>query len=393
MQPNLDPIPVQFQAKRRSKTRFRIFVVLGILVVVGVLAGIKVSQISAMIRAGKAFIPPPESVTTTTVQSVQWQPTRSAVGSLVAVHGVTLGAELPGIIRQIGFESGTSVKRGALLVQLDTSTEEAQLASAVADAALAKANLERAQKLRETGANTVADFDAAEARAKQTEATVLGLRATIAKKTIRAPFNGRIAIRQVELGQSVSPGTPLASLQSVDPIYGEFSLPQQILAQLKLGQKVRMRTDIFPEARWEGTISTINSEIDVSTRNVRVRATFPNADGRLRPGMFVNLEVLAAQARPALVIPATSVLYAPYGDSLFVVEESKDASGRSAQTVRQKFLRLGERRGDLIVVESGVSAGETVVSSGAFKLRNGMGVVVKNELAPDVQMAPQPTEK
>ncbi|HJZ88584.1 MAG TPA: efflux RND transporter periplasmic adaptor subunit, partial [Polyangia bacterium] len=258
---------------------------------------------------------------------------------------------------------------------------------------LAKANLERAQKLRETGANTVADFDAAEARAKQTEATVLGLRATIAKKTIRAPFNGRIAIRQVELGQSVSPGTPLASLQSVDPIYGEFSLPQQILAQLKLGQKVRMRTDIFPEARWEGTISTINSEIDVSTRNVRVRATFPNADGRLRPGMFVNLEVLAAQARPALVIPATSVLYAPYGDSLFVVEESKDASGRSAQTVRQKFLRLGERRGDLIVVESGVSAGETVVSSGAFKLRNGMGVVVKNELAPDVQMAPQPTEK
>src|SRR5262249_22942885 len=161
---------------------------------------------SAMVRAGKSFVPPPESVTTAKVESTQWQASRAAVGSLVAIHGVTLGAELPGIIRKIGFESGTSVQRGALLVQLDTSTEDAELA---------RVSLVRAQQLRKTGSNTEADLDAADARAKQTEATVEGLRATIAKKTIRAPFDGRIAIRQVELGQSVSPGTALASLQSV----------------------------------------------------------------------------------------------------------------------------------------------------------------------------------
>src|SRR5262249_1994533 len=152
---------------------------------------------------------------------------------------------------------------------------------------------------------------------------VEGLRATIAKKTIRAPFDGRIAIRQVELGQSVSPGTPIASLQSVTPIYAEFSLPQQALSELKLGQKVHLPTDIFPGASWDGVISTINSEVDVATRNVRVRATVPNNDGRLRPGMFGNVEVLSAEKRKVLVIPATSVLYAPYGDSVFVVEEQK----------------------------------------------------------------------
>jgi membrane fusion protein (multidrug efflux system) len=375
-------------ALRKSKWKVRILVIVGLLVVVAVLVGIKVSQIKSMIAAGKAFVPPPETVTTAKVERGAWRSSRAAVGSLVAVHGVTLGAELPGIIRQIHFESGTSVKQGAVLVKLDTSTEEAQLESAVAEAALAKVSLERARQLRTTEANTQADLDAADARAKQTEAAVTTLRATIAKKTIRAPFDGRIAIRQIELGQSVSPGTPLASLQSVDPIYAEFSLPQQALADVKVGQQMQMRTDIFPGASWEGKVTTINSEVDVATRNVRIRATVPNADARLRPGMFVNVEVVSSDTRQALTIPATAVLYAPYGDSIFVAEEQQ-----GKLVARQKFVRLGERRGDLIVVESGLDAGETVVSSGAFKLRNGMSVAVKNELAPKVEVAPQPADK
>ena len=374
--------------ERKSKWTVRILVLVGLVVVVGVLAGIKVMQIKSMIAAGKMFAPPPETVTTAKVERTDWRASRAAVGSLVAVHGVTLGAELPGVIREIHFESGTSVKKGDVLVKLDTSTEEAQLQSAIAEASLAKVSLERAQQLRKTEANTVADLDAAEARAKQTDAAVATLKATIAKKTIRAPFDGRIAIRQIDLGQSVSPGTPLASLQSVDPIYAEFSLPQQALADVKMGQQVQMRTDIFPGASWQGKVGTINSEVDVATRNVRIRATIPNTDARLRPGMFVNVEVISGESRQVLAIPATAVLYAPFGDSVFVAED-KDGH----LTARQKFVRLGERRGDMIVVDSGLEAGETVVSSGAFKLKNGMGIAVKNDLAPKAEIAPQPSDK
>jgi membrane fusion protein, multidrug efflux system len=378
----------EIHVSRKSKWKVRILVLAALVVVVAILAGIKISQIKSMMAAGKSFVPPPETVTTTKVEKGTWRGTRTAVGSLVAVHGVTLGAELPGVIKEIHFESGTSVKKGDVLVKLDTSTEEAQLQAAVADEALAKVNLDRAKTLRQTESNTQADLDAAEARAKQTVAQVAQLRSTIAKKTIRAPFDGRIAIRQIDLGQSVSPGTPLASLQSVDPVYAEFSLPQQALAEVKAGQQVSMRTDIFPGATWTGKVATINSEVDVATRNVRIRAIFPNADGRLRPGMFVNIDVISGQDRPVLTIPITAVLYAPYGDSVFVAEEQN-----GALTAKQKFVRIGERRGDLVAVDSGLQEGETVVSSGAFKLKNGMHLVVNNALAPKVELSPQPTDK
>jgi membrane fusion protein (multidrug efflux system) len=289
------------------------------------------------------------------------------------------------------------VKQGDLLVKLDTSTEEAQLAAALAEASLARLNLERAERLRRGEANAPADLDAARSRSKQADATVALLRATIAKKiakkTIRAPFDGRVAIRQVELGQVVSPGTPIASLQSVSPIHAEFSLPQQALARLQMGQGVRMRTDIFPEAHWEGRITTINPEVDPLTRNVRVRATFDNPDGRLRPGMFANVEVLSPEQRPALIIPATAAVFAPYGDSVFVLEEKQDGTGKPATIARQRFVRLGERRGDFVEVTSGVGAGDLVVSSGAFKLRNGSAVAVNNALAPDPQLAPRPDDR
>ena len=377
----------------KTKSKLWLLAIVGLVVVVGLLVGIKAGQIGTMIKAGKSFVPPPESVTSARVEAGEWESATSAIGSVVAVHSVTLGSELSGLVRQIEFDSGAAVRRGAVLVKLDTSTEEAQLQAALADAALAKVNLKRAEDLREAGSNTPADLDAAQARQKQADAAVATLRATIAKKTIRAPFDGRVAIRQVELGQVVAAGGPIASLTSVTPIYADFYLPQQALATVRVGQRARLTTDTYPGAHWEGTVSVVNPEIDPATRNVRIRSSFPNTDGRLRPGMFVNVEVLSSELRKVVVIPATAVIFAPFGDSVFAIEEKKDAAGKSSLVVRQKFVRLGDRRGDFVAVTSGLSPGETVVSNGAFKLRNGMSVVVNNALAPSAELSPKPIEQ
>jgi len=378
---------------RMNKRRVWIIAMLALLAVIAILAGIKAAQFATMMKAGKSFSPPPEAVTSAKVESVEWQASRPAVGTLVAVRGVVLSSEVAGLVREIGFDSGAYVKRDDMLVKLDTSVEEAQLAAARADADLARANLARARALRAAGSNAPADLDVAETRARAAAANVATLQATIAKKTIRAPFEGRLSIRQVELGQVMTSGTPIASLQSIDPIHAEFWLPQQTLSELTIGMKARLWTDVFPQASWEGTLTTINSEVDVATRNIRVRATVPNADGRLRAGMFANVELLSPEKRSVLVIPATAVLYAPYGDSVFALEEKRDPAGNPTLIAHQKFVRLGERRGDLVAVVSGLTAGETIVSSGAFKLRNGSPVVVKNELAPKAEVNPQPVDK
>jgi membrane fusion protein (multidrug efflux system) len=376
----------------KSKRQWAV-VVVGLLVVILILVGAKASQILTMVKAGESFVPPPEAVTSANVEAARWQPTTPAIGSLVAVHGVTLGVEVPGTVREVAFESGATVKQGSVLVRLDISAERAQLAAAQADEKLARVSLERARRLHQGEANAQADLDTAEARAAQAGAAVENLRAVIAKKTIRAPFDGRIAIRQVELGQVVSPGTPIASLQSVNPIHADFWLPQRALVELSSGQRARLRIDAFPDAAWDGEVTTINPEVDPATRNVRVRATFQNADGRLRPGMFANVEVLSAEQRSVLVIPATAVMFAPYGDSVFAIERGKDPAGNETDVARQKFVRTGERRGDLVAVVSGLNPGERVVSSGAFKLRNGTAVKVDNALAPDARLAPTPADE
>jgi membrane fusion protein (multidrug efflux system) len=376
----------------RSTRRLRLLVVLGLVAVVLALAGIKAAQIGAMIKAGKAMVPPPESVASAVARQVQWTPSRGSVATLVAVRGVVLGSELAGTVRDIAFESGGAARKGDVLVRLDTSTEEAQLAAAQADATLARASLERAQALHRGAANSPAELEAAEARAKQAAATVASLQATIAKKTIRAPFDGRLAIRQVELGQVVAPGTPITSLQSVTPIYADFSFPQQALADLTAGQRVQLATDAYPGHSWEGRITTINPEVDVATRSVRIRATFDNPDARLRPGMYATVDVLASEEQIALVVPATAVLHAPYGDSLFVLKEQQDGAGKAAVIAHQRFVRLGERRGDFVVVASGLEPGERVVSAGAFKVKNGSPVAIHDDLAPRAELAPHPAE-
>jgi membrane fusion protein, multidrug efflux system len=386
----------------KTGTKIWFLVIIGLLAVVGGLVGIKGAQFGAMGAAQKAMQIPPEAVSSAKVQATEWQATRPVVGSLVPLRSVLLGSELQGIVKSISFDSGQSVRAGQELVRLDTSTEEAQLAAAVADATLAHQSLERAQKLRADNTNTAADLDSADARAKQADANVAQLKAVIAKKTIRAPFDGRLGIRQVELGQILGNGAPITTLQSVSPMHAEFFLPQETLSELQLGMAARVTTDIFPKDQWEGRLTVINSEVEVATRNVKVRATVPNPDGRLRAGMFVNVEVLSSDKRPVLVIPATSVIYAPYGDSVFTVEQAKPEPAKEGEPQKpftpgliahQKFVRLGERRGDLVAVASGLTAGEEVVSSGAFKLRNNAGVVVKADLSPKPELAPRPLDK
>jgi membrane fusion protein (multidrug efflux system) len=378
----------------KTNRKLWVWVTGGLLVTIVLLGGTKAGQIVTMMRAGAQFAPPPTAVSSAKVDQVEWAATQPAVATLVAVHGVTLGAEVPGLVREISFESGASVRKGAVLVRLDTSTEEAQLASARAEATLAKISLQRARTLRASESSTQADLDTAEARAQQAQAAVAALEATIAKKVIRAPFDGRISIRQVNLGQILPAGAPIASLQSVTPIYADFWLPQQSFSRLQPGQQVTLRTDAYPDASWKGAVTTVNPEVDVATRQVRVRATVPNADGRLRPGMFANVDLVSGEKRPVLVVPATAILFAPYGDSVFALETKKDEkTGATALVARQKFVRLGERRGDFVVVTSGLNPGENVVSAGAFKLRNGMTVAVNDSLAPGAKIDPKPVDQ
>jgi membrane fusion protein (multidrug efflux system) len=367
--------------------------ILTLLAVVGGLVGIKAAQIGAMIDAGATFVPPPEAVTSARAEAVEWQAARNAVGSVLAVQGVTLGAEMSGIVREIGFENGSVAKKGQVLLRLDTTSETAQLTGAQADAELTRLTLARVQSLHAQGANTQADLESARARSVQAEAMAANLRAIIAKKVIRAPFDGRMGLRQVELGQVVSPGNPIASLQSVDPVYVEFLLPQQALSDARLGQKARVRVDVFPQDTWEGVLTTINPEVEVSTRNVRMRATVPNPQGRLLPGMFASVELLAEGKKRVVAIPATAVLFAPYGDSVFLLVDGKDATGKPSLVAQQRFVRLGERRGDFVEVTSGLTPGETVANNGAFKLRNGATVLVNDALAPKPEAAPQPVDR
>jgi membrane fusion protein (multidrug efflux system) len=374
------------------KKRF-ILALAAVAVLAAVLGGIKGLQIDRMIAHGKQYVPPPETVTTATATIQNWESVLTAVGSLTAVQGVTVTAELSGKIVQIDFKPGSLVKAGDLLVKQDTSSEEAQLRAAEATVVLAKLNLERLGKLLSERTISQAQFDNAEASYKQAVAQADNIRTVIAKKTIRAPFAGRLGIRLVNLGQVINEGQSIVSLQSLDPIFVDFALPQQQLALVQPGLRVRVTTDALPGQVVEGKISAINPQVDTATRNIRVQATVANPHEQLRPGMFVSVGVVLP-ARPAvLVIPATAVLYAPYSDSVFVVEERSDEkTGASVQVLRQQFAQLGEKRGDFIAVVSGLQAGDTVVSTGVFKLRNGQTVVVDNALAPEFKLHPRPEE-
>jgi len=370
-----------------------IFTIIGLLIMIGLLGGIKGLQIDRMIAQGSQYVPPPETVTTTVVRTDSWESRLTAVGSLVAVQGVMVTAELSGKIVRIAFEPGTHVKAGDLLLQQDTSSEAAQLRAIEANVTLAKLNLERLQKLLDRRTVAQSQYDNAEAQYKEGVAQADAIRAVIAKKNIRAPFAGRLGIRLVNLGQILNEGEPIVSLQSIDPIFVNFSLPQQQLAQIQTGLTVRVTSDALPGQAIEGKITAISPEVDAATRNIRIQATVANHQEHLRPGMFGNVAVILPASNKVLAVPATAVLYAPYSDSVFVVDEKKsENNNQPGQVVRQQVVQLGEKRGDFVAVVSGIKAGETIVSTGAFKLRNGQTVVVDNTLAPEFKLAPEPSD-
>ena len=370
-----------------------VITIVGLLIVVGILGGVKGLQIERMIAQGKQFSPPPEPVTTAVARKETWESLLTSVGSLEAVQGVIVTAELPGKVERIGFEPGTKVKAGELLLQQDISAETAQLRAAEATLTLANIELDRKRKLLSQKTISRSEYDNAEAQFKQAEAQADNIRAAIKKKTIRAPFSGRLGIRLVNMGQVLKEGEAIVSLQAIDPIFVNFSLPQQQLAQVKTGLVVQVTTDAWPGQVVDGKITAINPQVDAATRNIQMQATVANPEEHLRPGMFVNVAVVLPVRQDVLAIPATAVLYAPYSDSVFVVEEKKEEkNGPSGKIVRQQFVRLGEKRGDFVAITSGLEQGQTVVTTGVFKLRNGQSVVVNNAVTPEFKLNPEPEE-
>lgn len=374
-------------------TRKIVIAVFIVLMIAGSLVGIKALQVNKLKEVGKTYAPPPESVSSVVVREEAWQGTLSAIGSIVAIQGVTLTPEIAGTITSIAFESGASVSKGDLLIKLDTSSEEAQLRAIEAQLDLARINLSREQKLREQNMVSQSELDSAEATMKQTQANADAERTIIQKKTIRAPFSGQAGIRQVNLGQYLDAGKPIVWLQTVNPVYADFTLPQQDLARLSNGMPARLQIDAYPDRPFQGTLSAINPGLDQATRSVGLRATFDNSDQLLRPGMFARVEVLLPEQKKVLVIPSTSVLRAPSGDSVYVIEPaSTNDSPKGGLKVRQQLVRLGADKGDFVSIESGLKPGERIVASGLFKLRTGMSVVEQNSVSPKASEAPKPSD-
>jgi membrane fusion protein, multidrug efflux system len=361
-----------------------------LILVVGTLVGIKGLQIRHMVAHGDAFVPPPETVTVAQARNYAWESVFTAVGSLQAVQGVVVSAELAGRVTRIAFDPGTKVDAGSLLLQQDISVESAEQRAAQSDVALARKNFERASGLLPEKVISKSAYDDSKAAYEKAIAQLDDIRATIAKKTITAPFAGRLGIRQINLGEILDVGQPIVSLQSLDPIYVNFLLPQHQMAKLKKGLRVRVTSDAFNGKQILGSITAINSEVDSATRNIRVQATLSNPAEELRPGMYVNVVVVLPEEKPVLAIPITAVQYAPYSDSVFVVEDKDKAASSGGKVIRQQFIQLGEKRGDFVAVRSGLREGDTVVSTGVFKLRNGQSVVVDNSVAPKFQMEPRP---
>jgi len=370
-----------------------LFAALGIVLVVGAIVYTKFDQFGAMGEAAEHMVQPPETVTIMTVDDAQWEQVIPATATVSAVQGVTVSAKVNGQVVQIGFQSGAVANKGDILVQLDTASEDAQLASAEAAAALARADFERVRQLGNRSLVSRDSVERAEAQLKEATAQVGNVRASIDKKTVSAPFSGRLGLRLINLGQVLREGDSIVSLQTLDPIHVDFSVPQQRIRQLKPGMTVRVTTDAAPGETFAGEIIALNPEVDPVTRNVRVRALVANPQEALYAGMFAKVEVVLSGTQRVLPIVETAVLYAPYGDSVFVVEKHQDEkSGKTMQVLRQQFVQLGRAHGDYVDVIDGLNAGEAVVTSGVFKLSSGMQVVIDNKLAPKAELEPHPTE-
>jgi membrane fusion protein (multidrug efflux system) len=381
--------PKQSNAKPRRKG---IAIAIALLVTICVFAfGIKALQIGKMMSTPQTM--PPTTVSSVSVKEEDWAPRLTAVGSVSAVQGAVVSAELAGVVSEINFENGGEAKKGEVLMKLDASQEEALLRSAEAEAQLAQTDLERSRDLAMKKVVSSAELDSAQSKFRRLNAVVDQVRSSIAKKTLIAPFDGQLGIRQVNVGQMINAGQQVVPLTSLDPVFADFALPQQYLGQLTPGLEVHVTTDAIPSRVFNGKLTAINSMVDSSTRNITLQATLDNSDHALRPGMFAKAEVMLPEKHKALVVPGSAISYAPFGDSVFVIEKKKDEkTGKESQVIRQQFVRVGEGRGDLVAITQGLKAGETIVSTGVFKLRNGMSVTINNDLAPNPQVNPHPID-
>lgn len=353
--------------------------VFAVLAVLSLLLDLKMLQVRTMMAMGANMAPPPTTVTSAVVKEEDWTPTLSAVGSISAVQGALLSTDLAGTVAKVNFQSGGEAKKGDVLVQLVASQEEADLE-------LSRNDLARARDLAARKVISKADLDAAESKLKQKEGVAQ-------HKEVRAPFDGQLGIRQVNVGQMIKEGQQVVQLTALDPVYVDFALPQQELAKISTGLEVRVRTDAVPGREFKGKLTAINSMVDTVTRNVSLQGTLENPDHTLRPGIFAKVDLLLPEKRKALVVPGSAISYAPFGDSVFVIETKKDPkTGKETQSIRQQFVKIGEARGDLVAITDGLKANETIVGTGVFKLRNGTTVIVNNELAPKPQEKPNPVD-
>ena len=360
--------------------------------VIALLGFVKFRQIQTAMAQGASFQPPPEAVTTVVAQTDHWPTTLSAIGTIAAVQGVTVSADLPGTVARVAFESGRAVRKGDVLAELDTRQEQAQLAAIEAQQELARLNYNRLKGLLADRVISQAEFDRAAADQKEADARLGEVHATIERKTIRAPFDGVLGIRQVNLGQYLAAGEAVVPLQSLNPIYVNFAVPQQDIGQIRVGHRVQITARDVAAADFSGRVTAFDSIVDQATRNVQVQATLANTTGQLRPGMFVQTELMLGASTSVIALPASAISYAPFGDSVFVVTDLKGPTGVSYRGVRQQFVKLGGGRGDQVAIVSGVTAGAEVVTSGVFKLRNGAAVVVNNKVQPSNTSKPKPED-
>ena len=381
--------PMPSPPKRRRKP---IVIAIALLIAIVVFVfGTKFLQIGKMMSMPRTM--PPTTVTSASVKEEDWAPRLTAVGSVSAAQGAVVSTELAGVVSEINFENGAEAKKGEVLMKLDASQEEALLRSAEADAQLAKTDLERSRDLAMKKVVSGAEFDSAQSKFTRMNAVVDQMRSNIAKKSIIAPFDGQLGIRQVNVGQMINAGQQVVALTALDPVYVDFALPEQYLSKLAKGLDVTVRADAFPGRQFKGKLTAVNSMIDPVTRNVSLQATLENPDRALHPGMFAKVEVALPETKKTFVIPGSAVSYAPYGDSVFLIEKQKDPkTGKESEVLRQQFVRIGEARGDFVAVTQGLKPGETLVSTGVFKLRNGMAVTVNNDLAPKPELNPKPED-
>jgi membrane fusion protein (multidrug efflux system) len=358
--------------------------------VIGGLAYFKVHQVKAAIKQYASMQPPPSAVTTVVAKQETWPSTLNIVGTMQAIHGVTVSADLPGTVDKIHFDSGTAVHEGDILLEEDTRQERAQMAAMEATLELNKINFNRMQQLNKEGVVSRQDYDKAIADQKQADANVNEIKATIDRKTIRAPFTGVLGIRQANPGQYLAAGGAIVSLQSVNPIYVNFSMPQQNVGHVHNGEAITLTADNLPGQTFRGRINALDAMVDATTRNIQVQATVENGNGKLHPGMFVQVEINVGASRSIIPLPASAINYAPFGNSVYVVSDLKDpASGKTYRGVRQQFVKLEGSRGDQVGVVSGLNPGDEVVSSGVFKLRNNMAVAINNSVQPGNSPAPK----